>query len=231
MKDIKKDPETGLITDYNCFDVNPATWTIIIGNTLGLHGKSFIIDATFDLQVWNQPVYSYEMTYFNILKNSIRGNLSSAKISLSQLASSPKKLHQFLYKRANKQASFIIGVSMDLTYVGETYPSHDPPGPDNIVKVSYVYSLELDENDNIIGGEWMHNQHPDFLWMTMEGAKALNEEDVEIERIINGSISDPSILNKIREYGVSAAQRGEVLNIVIDFLARRSAGEEEYMVG
>ena len=231
MKDIKKDPETGLITDYACFDVNPATWTIIIGNTLGLQGKSFIIDATFDLQVWNQPVYSYEMTYFNILNNSIRGDLNITKVSLPQLANSPKKLHQFLYKRANRQAISIIGVSMDLTYVGETYPSHDPPSQDNLVKVSYLYSLELDENDNIIGGEWMHNQHPDFIWMTMEGAKAMNEEDEEIERRVSGSISDPSILKKIREYGVSASQRGEVLDIVIDFLARRSAGEEGYMAG
>lgn len=231
MKDIQKDPETGLITDYTCFDVNPATWTIIIGNTLGLQGKSFIMDATFDLQVWNQPIYSYEITYFNILNNRMRGDLSSAKISLPQLASSPKKLHQFLYKRANKQASSIIGVSMDIAYVAETYPSHDPPGPDNIIKVSYVYSLELDENDNIIGGEWLHNQHPDFLWMVVEGARAMNEEDEEIERSVIGSISDPSILNKIREYGISAGQRGEVLNIVVDYLARRSAGEEGYMIG
>lgn len=227
-RNIKKDPETGLILDYTCFDVNPATWTMVVANRLGVEGKSFVIDATFDLQVWNQPVYSYEMRFFNLLNNSQETGLDSAKLSIKELAASENKLHRFLAQHHDEKTVNVVGVNMDLVYIAETSPSHETPGKDKQVKVTYVYTLELDENNSIVGGEWLNNQHPDFLWAPADGAKAVSEEDELLEKKIQGTIKSPAVLQEIVRYAVKASERGEVLNMVVDYLVEKSStGAEE----
>ena len=64
----KKDPardENGRLTDPECFDINPATWHIVVVNKLGLNKEAFVMDAAFDYEVWNQPVLEYSYSYFN----------------------------------------------------------------------------------------------------------------------------------------------------------------------
>ena len=43
-------------------------------------------------------------------------------------------------------------------------PRHGVPHEDKLKVVTYWYDLELDEDNNIVGGEWYTNRHPDFLW-------------------------------------------------------------------
>ena len=38
----------------------------------------------------------------------------------------------------------------------------DSPDRDEVVWVQYLYDLELDDHDNVVGGEWYTNFHPDF---------------------------------------------------------------------
>lgn len=229
-KKIKKDPETGFILDYTCFDVNPATWTIIVANRLGLKKQSFVIDATFDLQVWNQPVYSYSMTYFNLLDESIKGDLEKSKVKLGDLQSSNNAVHKFVSKKASQGATHVVGVSMDLVYIAETSPAHQSPGKDRQVKVNYLYTLELDQNNNMIGGEWLHNAHPDFVWAPSENARPLNDEDNEVNSNA-GEISSPETLRSLTKYAASASERGEVLEKVINYLVHASAGGRRTTLG
>lgn len=219
---IKKDRSTGLILDYDCFDVNPATWTIIIANRMGVNKKSFVIDATFDFQVWNQPVYSYSMSFFNIL-NDNQGDLESSKVKVGDLASSNEAVLKFIRKMASKKATHLVGVNMDLVYIAETSPSHNPPGADRKVKVTYTYCLELDDQNNILGGEWLQNQHPDFVWAPADGAKPLNNEDQQISSSVSGDISSPNVLKQLTQYAASASSRGEVLDIVVSYLVAQSS--------
>lgn len=223
-KDIAKDPASGLVTDYTCFDVNPATWTAIVANRIGVQKKSFVIDATFDLQVWNQPVYSYSLTYFNLLNENQKGDFEKAKIKLSDLSSSNSPVHKFVLKNANKKTASLVGVSMDLVYIAETAPAHRAPGKDREVKVTYVYTLELDENNNMIGGEWLHNVHPDFVWAPSDNAKPLNDEDNKVSSSVTGDISSPEVLSKLTALAAAASNRGEVLDKVISYLVEHSSG-------
>ena len=219
---IKKDPESGLIIDYTCFDVNPATWTIILANRIGVQKKSFVIDATFDFQVWNQPVYGYSFNFFNPL-NDTQGDLESSKIKISDLDSRTEPVLKFVKKMVSKQATHLVGVTMQLTYIAETNPTHQPPGEDRKVQVEYVYTLELDDQNNILGGEWLHNQHPDFLWAPAEGAKPMNDEDNQIASSIQGDISSPDTLKQLTSYAQSASSRGEVLDKVVEYLVAKSS--------
>ena len=222
-KKVPKDPASGLITDYACFDMNPASWVIIAANRMGIQKKSFVIDATFDLQVWNQPVYSYDMSYFNIL-NDTKGSMEASKVKVGDISNSREAVMKFIHKMVNPKATHLVGVSMNVAYIAETNPSHDAPGADRKVKVNYVFTLELDDNNTIIGGEWLNNQHPDFVWTPADGAKPLNEEDMQISSSIQGDISSPEVLQKITQYAASASAKGEVLDIVIEYLVKKSSG-------
>ena len=47
--------------DGECSDTNAGTFHVAVANVMGIAGKSFIEDRTYDYQVWNQPVHSYEV--------------------------------------------------------------------------------------------------------------------------------------------------------------------------
>ena len=54
---------TGRPSSVECRDVNPGAMHVILTNWLGIHKKPFLEDRTYDDEVWNQPVRSFEVTY------------------------------------------------------------------------------------------------------------------------------------------------------------------------
>lgn len=80
----------------------------------------------------------------------------------------------------NEDAEQFAEVKMTLEYVGESTPSTEPRGPnldEYIEKWDLHYLLELDANGKIIGGEWIGNDRPDFLWVPTQaggGADSIN---------------------------------------------------------
>jgi hypothetical protein len=54
--------EGGELADVpDCVDTNPGTFHVALANLLGLQGQSFVEDRTFDVEVWNHPLLSYEV--------------------------------------------------------------------------------------------------------------------------------------------------------------------------
>ncbi|WLQ12079.1 pre-peptidase C-terminal domain-containing protein [Hahella aquimaris] len=169
-KDPGKD-ENGRILDQACFDSNPGSWHKAVVNQIGVSKRSFVIDATFDYEVWNQPVLKYEYTYFNPQTGASYNTAQEAIIAMSDYTQD-----KFSKYRA-QEAKQVVGVQMKLTYIVETSPTHrdkDYPSYDRAYTVRYVYDLELDSNGDIIGGEWYNNRHPDFLWTPAPGAHAVS---------------------------------------------------------
>ncbi|MBS1984484.1 MAG: hypothetical protein JST16_09955 [Bdellovibrionales bacterium] len=155
------------LLDPSCFDVDPADWHVSVVNQVGRVKKSFVIDSTYDYEVWNQPVVSYRYQYFNPMTNKYTHQLKDAVVVLSQFPNDPFRK----YRKAG--AVQVVGISMELSYVGETAPSHstsDSPVEDRIATVHYLYDLELDSAGNVVGGEWHQRQHPDFLWNPVANA-------------------------------------------------------------
>ncbi len=175
--DIEKDEKTGKILNYNCFDTNPGTWHVVMANKIGIQDESFVMDATFDYEVWNQPVYSYKVTFFNVktMKSTMR--IDRAAVKLSELGESDPF---YGVRKADPRATQLVGVKMSMMYVAETHPRHGEPHKDRLVRVEYHYDLELDDNFNIVGGEWYTNKHPDFLWTPIRGQQPLNNIDRRI---------------------------------------------------
>jgi hypothetical protein len=130
------------------------------------------MDASYDERIWNQPVVGYTYHYFNPQSMKQVHALEDAKMSISDFS------HDKFKRYRSKNARYVVGIMMDLTYVAETRPSHsheDSPDRDHLRTIRYVYDLELDASENIIGGEWYMNQHPDFLWVPTPGAHAVSD--------------------------------------------------------
>lgn len=172
-----KDPATdssGRVTDSECFDNNPGTWHQVVVNQISNAKESFVIDATFDYEVWNQPVYSYDYEYFVPTTRERVSSLDAAKVSMREFESKDpyNNARKNAYRRSQSGYRYndvvsVVGVAMTVTYVVENQPSHnetDSADKDYTNSATYLYDLELDAKGNIIGGEWYQNTHPDFLW-------------------------------------------------------------------
>ena len=166
--------ELGRVLSQNCFDTNPGTWHLAVVNQIGVAQRSMIMDATFDYEVWNQPIYAYSYSYFNPITQKAVNTLSEALVRKDQFSQDRFKSYR------HPRTAFMVGVVMKAVYVAETLPqktSKDPPELDKLVAVKYIYDLELDSEHRIIGGEWYTNKHPDFLWVPPVGTSPVSEGD------------------------------------------------------
>lgn len=198
--EIDMDENTGVIYDQECFDVNPGTFHMVLANQVGTRKQSMVMDATFDAEVWNHPIRSFEIVgYFNIKNGKMYPPNADGSIPERAFENFGSWSDKFRSLRANKwrhahehatrwmtykrehgrefRPAKILGVVTSVSYLVETKPTHGESLPDQVVKVVYEYDLELDEEGRIVGGEWYSNKHPDFLWRVEEGSKPLNDFD------------------------------------------------------
>lgn len=216
ISEPEKDEESGRVKDQNCFDTNPGTWHVTAVSEIGKKGSPFVIDATFDYEVWNHPVLAYDYKYFNPQTFNYSDSLEDASVDLSNLKNDKFK------KYRSKEAKSVVGIVMEVVYLIETQPqrlSYDNAAMDAKSKVQYVYDLELDENGNIIGGEWYTNKHPDFLWTPYTGSKAnsIADQYIQADEI---SIQDISRLNELAPY---ASREGQPIGRVVEALMKAAS--------
>lgn len=187
-----KDPSEdrlGRPKDPECLDDNPGTWHMTIVNQIGQFDRAFVMDATYDYQVWNQPVYSYKYDYINLKANKRVHSLREALVSVDEWKKDPRRSVR------SPGTKYIVGVSMTVDYVRESLPSFSENQPSLFSTVTYDYDLELDAEKNILGGEWYSRQHPDFLWVA--DSKAFPRTAGEAQVSVN--------LNKLSEEVKKAA--------------------------
>ena len=217
---ITFDAETGAVENRNsdCFDTNPSAWHKTVVNQIGVLSKSFVIDVTFDYEVWNQPVVSYKYTYFNPKTQDI----ADFKDAIQPKGFAGDKFAK--HREANSAVKWIVGVAMDVVYEVETSPSaraDDKTEYDALTKVRYIYDLELDAQGKILGGEWYNNTHPDFLWTPSEKAFAWNNVDHNDRGVkYNPAETMPTSLANLAK-GREASVDGNVLKAILDGLLGR----------
>jgi hypothetical protein len=176
-KDPAKDPQTGRVLSQRCFDTNPGTWHLAVVNQIGASRRSMIMDATYDYQVWNQPILSYSYRYFH--PKTIYYGRSLSEVTVAPGDFTNDKFAQFRSHETDR----IVGIEMKVSYLVETTPNHseiDGPDHDQVKTVVYLYDLELDFAGNIIGGEWYQNAHPDFLWTPVQGERIITAAERHI---------------------------------------------------
>jgi hypothetical protein len=169
-----REDEVGRVTDERCRAVNPATWHIGIVNQLGVDKRSFVVDANYDLEVWNFPVAAYQYQYFNPQTLTVSDQLSGSVVKASEFTIDKFK------KYRSPDAKYFVGISMDMTYVIPIQPSTHPNHKSLTHTIKYVYDLELNQKGEIIGGEWYSNFHPGFIWNLPPGSHTLSKGEYQI---------------------------------------------------
>lgn len=169
----------GRVIAPECQGNNPGTWHMAVVNQLGQAQRALIIDASNDNQIWNFPMWHYKYSYFNPQTLQTLNHWSDAIIAYDQFTIDKFKSYR------SPQVKYVVGISMEISYMIEVTPTHNDGAVAMSRTVHYVYDLELDANDQIIGGEWYTSIHPDFLWTPRLGAAAVSIED--------SMISDPNV--------------------------------------
>ncbi len=228
-KDPRRDSENGRIIDRECFDTNPGTWHKTVVNQIGVAKRSFIIDATYDYEVWNQPVYSYSYRYFNPQTFETSDFADDVVIKPSDYKKDKFKPYR------DPRTARIVGVEMRLEYIAETDPDHrafDNEDYDYVTSVRYRYDLEINRRGSIIGGEWYSNKHPDFLWTPPRKERALTRLDNSIIEAIKQGRTDlvwkkrlpiPAVWRKLIPNYIS--KEGQPLGLIVEGLIERSRAQ------
>ncbi len=214
----------GRVIDQSCFDVNPGAFHMAIVNQLGVSKRGFIMDATYDFEVWNYPVWAYNYHYWNPQTLAVEDHFQNAVVPIEQFS-----IDKFSAYRS-PQAKYIVGISMDVTYDIETNPSTRPIISVPHQNVRYVYDLELDADMNIIGGEWYSNFHPDFLWQPTPGSKPLSIGEKAMDKPVPWDGKGP-VPAAIHAAAMVSSSRAQVISSVIETLIALSADKPPVATG
>ena len=210
-----------ILFTQKCFDTNPGAWHMSVVNQIGINDRSFVLDATYDYEVWNQPVYSYSYLYFNPITGESSKNYNDVALDILQYKEDIFKTYR------DVKTKKIVGVQMRLQYIAETQPSHNPidnPSYDYANTVTYRYDLEIDNSGKIIGGEWYSNAHPDFLWTPPVGEKATSQADLYTQGEWKTGEPIPTQWQMVAPY---ASKAGLPLAKVLDGLIKRSRSVDQ----
>ncbi|RZA23889.1 MAG: hypothetical protein EOP10_11520 [Proteobacteria bacterium] len=143
-----------------CDDVNPGTFHLALVNFLGRMKQPVIFDENMNDEVWNYTVYKYRSTFSAPLDEG-------QAIAALQLGTA---LDSWVF---NKKARSWYKVTTTVSYRSSSNEINQYSGWTNVnpQEITYDYVIEVDENGDVIGGEWVgasRYNHPDFLWMPFE---------------------------------------------------------------
>lgn len=138
-----------------CVDTDPGAFHLVIGNMIGLRKTGFTAEAVRDEEVWNQPVYEY-----------ISSVKPSDKIRPNATKGTAKQYHvtmEMRYANDGGRMYWINDGSDDEFYAWWNTTN----GTSNYrhAHKDLEYFVDVDENNNIIGGMWLSYERPDFLWV------------------------------------------------------------------
>lgn len=165
-KCLSKNPKVdaqGRVIDKDCRDTSPADFHTVLVNQVGINKRSFSVDTDYGKEVWNQPVKSFRLKYFNPQTLRYHAHGYKARVDKARFSRDIFAAHR------SANGRYIVGVDLVVEYQMEAFPkvAHRlPPSHDKSVSQNYRYDLELDAAGNIIGGEWdvsAQKQHPDLI--------------------------------------------------------------------
>ncbi len=168
---LKKKRDSGAITSEEfaaqvkaggCQDVDAGAFHIALANQIGILKEGFIADVTRDQEVWNQPVFAYRSTVIS----------ESSEISLTAQAGTVKEVTVL--------TAMFYGVE-----TSRQWNAH--PAERSRDKKQYSYRLQLNAEGDIIGGVWLTQDRPDFIWK-QKPSETGSEEWETIMKIYQASV-------------------------------------------
>ena len=202
-KELERDDE-GRIKRDECRDSNAGAFYVIATNMLGKDKRAFAEDRTANYQVWNQPVLGYRITEdqeYTEQEAIEKLGKSTEDGSYADLFDSP-------------EAVSFRHIRMSVDYITESSNTTEgalTPNIDSYTRTDrYEMIVELDNNGDVVGGEWVgysQETHPDFLWLPLRaygGNPSINTSNVEHLLELSRKTDDPEPDENVTEFGGEA---------------------------
>lgn len=186
--------QDGRMVTLACRDLNPATFLIALVNRVGITQDSFVIETDRLQKIWNYPIDSAKIDLLAIPFSRDTDSsmpLSEAKTRDYPMLAAlfPDKIIRYTpfiakqFPHADKNTAYLVHVSFDIAVADQlwlpksigTIEREESDKELPIKKLIYRAIIELDENFEIIGGEWLDQTYgiqpedaPDFAWFPGE---------------------------------------------------------------
>ncbi|MCU0866430.1 MAG: hypothetical protein MUC36_21820 [Planctomycetes bacterium] len=142
-------------------DINPAVLHLLASNRIGVDRKAFVADVSPGSQVWNHPVWAFEVEKLRELRDGAAAvEEITARSFRGAYPFNPAAVRFFAVTARYRITSGHNGVAP---------PSNQDP-EQRSTWVKYDYVLETDAEGSILGGEWVRDSrtdHPDFCWVPL----------------------------------------------------------------
>jgi hypothetical protein len=147
-------PAPELANSPECSDVNAGSFHVVLSNMIGIHGRGFVADIDRYNDVWNQPITNYTSSVIRDVPVANSSNGVTRKIHLKTVMTYGEELKFYTPElEAEGMRNFVSKKPVTGT-------------PHQIFKSkNYEYILELNSAGEIIGGEWISETRPDFMWL------------------------------------------------------------------
>jgi len=145
--EITEEQYKEIISTASCNDANAGAFHMVLSNQLGIMKEGFVADITRDQEVWNYPIFAY--------KSYVMGE--NDKVSPDAAPGTVKEL------RVSTTIFHSISI-MQTWFLAPKRPKAEVPFDSAYKSEKYEYTLELDNEGNIVGGEWISESRPDFIW-------------------------------------------------------------------
>lgn len=158
-------PSPELANSSDCKDVNAGAFHVAVTNMIGIHSKSFVADVDRFNDVWNQPVHSYESSIVSeeAVNDDHRAYGVARRLRMAMKFTYGEELKFYTPELAAQ------GVKNFVSKQPVTGTTHQEFRSKN-----YEYIVELDDSGNVIGGEWITETRPDFIWAITRDRKFNN---------------------------------------------------------
>ncbi len=142
----------------NCAGVNAGALHVVLTNMIGVKDLGFVADVDRFSDVWNQPVMGYNYEVLSV--RDARG----------------AELRDGVAKIAHVKMIMTYGEELSLLDEEESVSvvSMNPvtnTEAQGFKSKNYEYTLEINAAGEILGGEWISETRPDFLWTESKASK------------------------------------------------------------
>jgi hypothetical protein len=189
-----------------CDGTNPATLHRALVNRVGKMKKTFNADTSPGKEVWNYPVLSYKMTYFNVFTKEESTNFREVMQWFN------KNNNRFARAgRRHDRTVAIVGVKATVDFM-DMRPANlyatDGKSMDKVLTEEYLYDLELDRRFNVVGGEAL-SALPDFIWAPNDKIYPLSQPERR---------GTPRSQAQITKFAQEASKLGHPLSLIVEQL-------------
>ncbi len=158
-----------------CADVNAGAFHVVITNMIGILGKGFVADIDRFNDVWNQPINNYTALVLSEepVTSEQRGAGIERRLKINLKMTYGEELKFYTAELA------ATGITNFVSKMPVTQTPHQ-----KFLTRDYTYIIELNGEGKVIGGEWLTETRPDFIWM-YERAKNFKNSPMPLANLKN----------------------------------------------